>query len=178
LGDRGHSAVALNSLGIVARHQGDYGRAEALSTEALNSFRERGDKAGIALALNGLGLAALYQGDWRRAVRLCKESLSLRRELQDKRGIAECLHALACCAVSCADLERGSRLLAAAGRLREVIHAPLPPADEPDHQRQVAAIRAGLSEDKLATSMAEGSDMTLSDAIEYALELGRDAERM
>jgi predicted ATPase/class 3 adenylate cyclase len=178
LGDRGHSAVALNSLGIVARHQGDNERAEALSTEALNSFRERGDKAGIALALNGLGLAALYQGDCDRAVKLCKESLSLRRELQDKRGIAECLHALACCAVSCGDLERGSRLLGAAGCLRESIHAPLPPADEPDHQRQLAAIRAGLGEDGLGTSMVEGSQMAWPDAVEYALGLDRRSAGM
>jgi predicted ATPase len=93
LGGRGAApaparATALNGAGMLAYHQGDYGRATALYEEALALKRELGDKGGIAVLLNNLGEVAYAQGDYGRATVLYEESLALRRELSDKGGIA------------------------------------------------------------------------------------------
>ena len=48
--------------------------------------------------------------------------------------------------------------------------APLPPAERPDYERNLAAARAQLDEVTWQTAWAEGQAMTQEQAIAYALE--------
>jgi hypothetical protein len=65
---------------------------------------------------------------------------------------------------------RGVRLLGAADRLRETIGAPLPPQEQVDHERRLAALRAALDEPTFDAAWAEGRAMTLEEAVAEAMK--------
>jgi predicted ATPase/serine/threonine protein kinase len=105
-------AKALNGAGILARSQGDYGRAGTLLEQGLSLSQESGDELGIGTLLNILGLVAHDHGDYERAVALNEESLAIKRKLGDKRGIAISLSNLGRVAYDQGDYERASALYA------------------------------------------------------------------
>lgn len=168
--DKRRMAVSLNSLGEVARCQGDYVEAHALYEESLELRREMGEKRGVAIALGNLGHVALYQGDVERARALFTEALSLAGELVYKVAIAEYLEGLAGVAVADGRPARAARLLAAAECLLTALHGRLEPPDQAEYERTIAAARAGLGDAAFGEAWAEGSVMTLEQAIEYAMK--------
>ncbi len=162
-------SYALNNLGSVAYYQGQFAEARARITESLAIKRELGDKLGIAYALNTLGSVALRQGDVAEAGRLYEESLAIRRALGERLGVAECLEGLAGLAGVEGRAARSAQLFGAAEVLREAIGAPLPPCDRAGYDRNLSVARAGLHEDAFAAAWASGREMTLEQAVEYAL---------
>jgi tetratricopeptide (TPR) repeat protein len=156
----GYAPVVANSLsdlvGVVARYQGDYVRAALLLETSLARFRESGYKRGIAMTAYNLGFVARARGDEARAVALFGESLRLRQELGDRRGIAECLEALAAIAVTQDQPQRAARFCGAAAALREALGVPIPPIDQHDHDRTLAAARAQLDDATFAAAWEEG----------------------
>ncbi|MFQ5796017.1 MAG: BTAD domain-containing putative transcriptional regulator [Candidatus Bipolaricaulia bacterium] len=172
LGDKLGIADSILYLGHVAQYQDDLGRATALYEESLVLCRGLENKQGIALSLFHLGNVAVGQGDLGRAVALYEESLILRQEIGDKGGIALCLEGLAGVACANGQPEQAARLFGAAEALREAIGFPLMPPDRTllDYDRNVAAVRAELSEDAFEAAWTEGRAMTLEQAIAYALE--------
>jgi len=159
----------LNSVGVLARQQGDYDRAVALSKESLDLFRELGDRAGIGLALSSLGAVALRRGESDRAATLLRESLSLRHEMGDRRAVAEGLEAMASVSVAQGRDERAARLFGAAESLRQQLGAPLPPSDRPEYDEWVDTLRARLGEARFAQAWAEGRAIPSDRATAYAL---------
>lgn len=170
LGDKRALATSLFNLGEVAQYKGDYGRAAELQNESLALKREVGDKRGITFSLANLGDIARCQGDYNRATTLYEESLVLCREIGDKRGVTFCLEGLAEVACTQADYERAARLFGAAEALREAIGAPLPGVKRADYEGNVKSARAGLHEETFADLWAQGREMQLKRAIDYALE--------
>ena len=106
LGDERATARTLNSLGVVARSQGDLARAEELFVESLERKRRLGDQAGIAVTLSNLGVVANDRRDFERAADLLAQALAV----DEATGSASAM------AVSCANL--GSVLIRA-GRAAE-----------------------------------------------------------
>jgi tetratricopeptide (TPR) repeat protein len=94
LGDKFGIADGLNSLGGVARRQGDYRAARALGEESLAIYRELGYKRGIISVLGDLARLSNAQGDGEQARALGEESLALSRELGMKLGITGTLNIL------------------------------------------------------------------------------------
>ncbi len=88
LGDKRGTATALNSLGWLAFHLGEFDRARALSEEALLLHQELGEKRGAAVALFNVGSVALHRSDYPTALSLFDQSIALRREIGDRRGCA------------------------------------------------------------------------------------------
>jgi predicted ATPase/class 3 adenylate cyclase len=169
LGDKEGTSHSLRLLGLVAQNDGDYGRAKVLFEESLSLLREIEDKWGIAHSLRLLGSVAQSEGDYPRAAELYKESLILGSELGDKEGIARCLEGLGAVAGAEGPLEHAVRLYGAAEALREAIDAPLQPSHRSEHDRDVAALRAGLGEEEFTEAWAQGRAMQLKQAIDYAL---------
>jgi non-specific serine/threonine protein kinase len=122
------------------------------------------------VVLISLGDVVRHQGDHDRAVTLFEESLTLHRDLGHKHGIADGLERLAGAACGQGQWERAARLFGAAEALREAIDVPRPPADRPDLERSLVALRAGLDERALAAAWAEGRALTLEQAVAVALE--------
>ncbi len=70
-------ALALNSLGRIAREQGAHARASLLLTESLTLIREINDSWWKVVVLFNLGLVTRQQGDLQRAMQMFEESLVL-----------------------------------------------------------------------------------------------------
>jgi len=88
-------AKALNGLGLIVLHRGDYERAVARLEEGLALSKELGDKSSAAISLAYLGLAALRADDSRRIKALREEAEAQRREFLDRQALAELLFFLA-----------------------------------------------------------------------------------
>ena len=65
---------------------------------------------------------------------------------------------------------RAARLFGAAAALREEIGAPRPPAFRSYHERNLTAVLDRLGQGAFEKAWAEGREMTLEEAIEYALK--------
>ena len=170
LKDKRGIANSLHNLGNVIYSQGDFGQARALYEESLALFREMGDKWGAAQVLNNLGMAAYRRQDYETARTLYEESLAICRDLSDKRGIAETLEAFAPLKATQSQPERAARLWGAAEALREALHSPLSPNEREEYDRNVTAARAAFGEEAFAAAWQQGRDMTIEQAIEYALQ--------
>lgn len=97
-------ARALEWLGVLNWHQGDYAAARATLEASLDLFERLGDRRSYTVVLRNLGMIALNQDepDYERAHALFAECLRLRQVLGFHHGIASSLNDLALVA-----LERG-----------------------------------------------------------------------
>ena len=103
-------AAVLSGAAALARDQGDYDQAAALSQASLALYREQGDPQGSAWALHHLGCTARDRGEYVRAATLLGESLALFRACADRRGTAWALHNLARVARDQGDADRAAAL--------------------------------------------------------------------
>ena len=172
IGDRWAIGVSLNNLGNVAIDQGRFAEARALHEEGLAIRREVGDRWAIANALNNLGNLAREQGDYAQALSLYKESLKINHELDGKWAIAYLFEDFASLAVLCLQPARALRLVGAADALRKRTGSLLSPAELSKLESKLAIARAALAADLQERLVAEGAQMTLEEAIEYAFETG------
>ncbi|MEA2574856.1 MAG: hypothetical protein QOH93_2154 [Chloroflexia bacterium] len=170
VGDRWGTSQTLNTMGDMARMQGDYDRASALYTESLHLYRELGVKRDVPASLHNLGHVALAKGDNLRAKGLFMEGLTLHQELGNKFGTAECLVGLAGVATAMQDPVRAARLLGISTGLRETLGDAIWLAERATYERYVAETRAQLDEASWRAALDEGQAMSLVHGIEYALE--------
>jgi predicted ATPase len=170
MGDHRAIAGALNNLGEVARIQGDYAEADVFYKESEALFKKAGEEPQLARLSHSLGYVARHQGDLERAVALFQESLTMFRKVGNNRGIAECLAGLADLAANQGRSQWAARLLGAAEALLRASDSTWWPADRAEYERNLAAIRAALTEEEFAVVWAEGQAMTLEQAIAYASE--------
>jgi predicted ATPase/DNA-binding XRE family transcriptional regulator len=170
-GDQPGIAVALHNLAESARQRGDYERAAALIEESLAVSRGLGLKPYVAGSLHTAGLIAARQGDLARATAILHESLALYRDLGIGIGVPLCLEALAAVAAGRGDHRTAARLLGAASSQRDILGAPLPPAERRDHERDLAACRTALGDEALAAALTVGGAMTVEEAVALALQI-------
>ena len=168
VGNKHHIAIALKDLGAIAQSQDDYKRATSLLEESLVLSREIGDKQIIAYALVELSVVVYRQGAYRRAEALLEESLFLNQDRGDKWNMIGSLGLFAMVACSQGHHERAARLFGAEEALQEAIGAPR--SEYTEQERDLAAMRAGLGEEKFAKVWAEGRAMTLEQAIAYVMK--------
>ena len=90
-------------------------------------------------------------------------------ELEDRNGVAQGLECLARVAVGNSAPARAARLWGTAERLREQIGQPMRLNHRPSYNRALAAARAALDDDAFTVAWCEGREMTLEDAVNYAL---------
>jgi hypothetical protein len=129
-----------------------------------------GDTLQIAYVLANLADAVSNLDSPATALSLYKESLTLGREVGDKRHVGTTLDGLAALAASQGETTRVARLLGAAKSLYESVGS-MP--DSPDlvvRNRALALAQGSLSEEAFAAAFAEGQEMTLDQAADYAID--------
>ena len=92
LGNELGIAIPLITLGSVATQNSDYGRANQLLNESLNSFELAQNKWGIGFVRSVLGTTAEAQGNFEQANIFFQESLEVFRSIGYKDGIAWALY--------------------------------------------------------------------------------------
>ena len=173
LGDRSGAAWSLNQRGDIAREEGEPAAALALYQRALSAFREAGDQWGIARSLTDLAQIACDQRDPGTAHGSYREALELFVNLGHKRGIARALEGFGCSALGQGDPARALAITAAAAHLRQLIGAPLIPAEQSKLDDKLQAAWTSLSDGESRAAYARGWAMSLDAAIQYAFEDSR-----
>jgi predicted ATPase/DNA-binding NarL/FixJ family response regulator len=169
IGDRRGESDSLTNLGRIAERLGDPERAIALHQQSLVATRQLGDRRGTATTLSNLAVAYLRRGDPDEAERAGREGLVLRQQMGDQEGIATSLERLAEVAVARKQVERAVRLWAAAAALRDVIGAPLAPAERASYDVIATAARSALPGDRYSAVWAAGRALSAPEAVDEAL---------
>jgi predicted ATPase len=169
-GDERGIAQSLGCLGMVALNRGNYSLARSLYEESLVIKRKLGNRQGIAYALDNLGTVASYLDEYGQAYAFLSEGLRLFNEVTDLKGLAGVLASLAYLAQLQSHYERAAILYGASEALCKSIGTSLPPADQDEYNRTIAAVRAGLTEESFECAWSAGRTMTLEQAITHALE--------
>jgi hypothetical protein len=160
-------------LGLAARYQGDYERAEALLAESLSTLRAGASAGIIAEVLTDVGVVALEQGQDELALQAFAESLGTATTYL----LGTVLEGLAGVAVAQGHPERAARLFGTAAALRTRMGTPRLPANERLYQRQVTCARDALGADRWTMLWAEGRAMSRDEAVAYGLD-GRPHARV
>jgi tetratricopeptide (TPR) repeat protein len=169
LGDRAGGAWSINQQGDIARAQGDLPAARGLYQRALSTFREAGDPWGSARSLTDLADIDRAQGDLLSAHAACREALEIFAGLGHRRGIARALEGSASLALAQGQAERALKLAAAAAHLRQSISAHLHQTEQFRLDQMLLPAWKSLSEAEGKRAWAEGSAMSLENAIQYSL---------
>jgi predicted ATPase/DNA-binding winged helix-turn-helix (wHTH) protein len=170
LGDRSGAAWSINQQGDITRDQGDLAAARSLYQRALSAFRQAGDRWGSARSAADLGYIDCAQGDYVAAQAAFREALEIFTELEHRRGIARALEGHACLAVAQGRAARALTLAAAAQRLRHLISAALPQAEQLKLDEKLASARESLSEAEVKGAWDKGSSMNLEEAVQYSFD--------
>jgi tetratricopeptide (TPR) repeat protein len=167
-GDSAGIALSLLGLGSLAIDQDNPERAVKHLEESLVLAREV--YAGIVPhILVSLGDAALIQGDNARALRVYKAALAICRETGQEPTDTGVLEGMASLAAALEDDARAARLWGAVESALQVIGATWTPEDLARDEPYLDAARSRLGEAAWEAALAEGKNMTLEEAIEYAL---------
>jgi predicted ATPase/DNA-binding SARP family transcriptional activator len=157
-------------LAQAMQEQGDHVAAHALYEESLAEAEGRGDRHAAAYARRHLARLHLEAGDAERAVTFLRESLLPLRELRDRRCTPASLEALAYAVGRRDQWADAARLFAAAEAMREATGMPLMRRDRARQEGERGVLEGRLGREALAAAWSHGRMMTLSQAIDYALE--------
>ncbi len=163
------SADSLGGLGWVSLRRADHAAACSLFEESLRLSQEAGHKRSTGSALCALGKLALLAGEYGQAASRYREALLLLYGLEEKHGVAGCLEGLAAVALGRGRLDHAAKLYGAADVVREVIGAPLPPAERPEHDHALSVARKAAGDTRFDQGWCEGRVLTLDRAFTCAL---------
>jgi tetratricopeptide (TPR) repeat protein len=161
---------SLIYLGDIALIQEELERARSLYEESISFLRALGDMNFLAYSVRRLGQLAWREGDYEKAVALFRESLIKNQAVGDQRGAIACLAAFAAVDLSQGKYERATQILAAVETQLSSIGIRLLPVDKLEYERSLAALRGRLDERTLARYWADGSAMSLDEALAFALD--------
>jgi predicted ATPase/DNA-binding winged helix-turn-helix (wHTH) protein len=173
LGLRSGAAWSLSQQGDIARELGDLDEARLFYERARSAFQEAGDQWGYARSLADVGSIAGQKGDHAAAYAAYRESLEIFTALGYRRGVARVLEGFACLALAKGAARSALVIAAAAARLRQLIGAPLPPAEQSKFDESLRPAWESLSEMESRQAWAQGGEMTPEAAVEYGWEQAR-----
>ena len=168
LDDQQGLAQVLNSMGEHARLSGDDERARRVYEESLTIAERTGNIRRQYSVLYNLAFIAQHEGDHQEAIHLLRRSLALCQDMGVPAEIARELLALAGSLGAVGEPMRAARLFGAAHAFFQRSGALVDPNDQPEHDRNIAFVRAQLGETTFADTWAEGQEMTLDQAVAHA----------
>ncbi len=112
---------------------------------------------------------AAGEGDYERAVELLTMCLSQLHQFGDKWSVAGALESLASVEVERRNSKRAAKLFGAAEVLRETVGMPLLESEYESYEKDVAAIRKDLNEEKFTQAWSAGRAMTMEQVIAFVI---------
>jgi tetratricopeptide (TPR) repeat protein len=146
---------------------GNFQLAESYYERILSNYGQTEYHQATVLASVALGNVYLQQGKLAQAEQAFIKSQQYFKELDDLMGVVYSIERLASVAVRRRDLGKAVRLYAWADGMRQ---GSRPPAEQEDVERDTAAIREMIGEEAYTTAYSEGQDMTMEQAVAYAVE--------
>src|SRR5207302_11296373 len=146
-------------------------QAQSMLEESDVLFRQAGSRMGERAALMNLAVIVLERGALVRSVALALQSLQVCRDIADASATtARCVEIAAQVLHARDAHEIVVRLLASATALRNALGAPVPPDEQPELERTLAAARSALSPQAFLEASADGCRLD----IQQAVALGAD----
>ena len=167
--DRAGIAQALNAVGELARHSGDHDRAIKAFEDGLSIARELDDVLREILILDSLTYMAIYDDDVEKADALSHEAFTLTIEVDHRPHIPAAIAAAAAVSMAEGHPNRAARLLGASHAVFEAYGFAARVSDRPDISRTTSMVQDALDSDAFDVAWAEGLEMSMEDAIDYAL---------
>ena len=164
--------ATLNGMGELTRVHGDDDRARAAYEEALEVARVVGDDQHTAMLLGCLSFLADHAGDYAEARRLACEALRLVWSAGRRVTSAEGLIVVAGPELGLGHPARAARLLGAAEEALRILSGHIAQGDVSEHARTVERLRAALGQDELDRLWADGTRLSLEQAVDLALTPG------
>jgi hypothetical protein len=165
-------AMALNDCALYGHQLGEPGRPREMLEESIALVRQAGDEWSLALTLESLAQVALDSGDVGDAWKRWSECAAICRRLEDKSNGSYAINGLARIAVMKGHYARGLRLHSAAARLLREAGRALMPMEQAVADAWVADARGELGDVEADAAWAAGEDMTLLEALDYAMAEG------
>jgi tetratricopeptide (TPR) repeat protein len=160
----------FDDLGRLACEQGNYDLATKMFNEELIMCRDIEDKHGTASALHGLGQIAQSTGNHFVAHSFYSKSIWLGSEISSLWIVIINLAAFAQLATTYEEFEKAGRLIGLIETRFPSLRFELFPTKRAEVDQSIVTARAALGEEAFATAYEEGKNMTLDEAIAYALE--------
>ena len=162
---------SLSFFAYEALFAGDIDRAGRLHEEILALSRSQGDLWVVGIVLFDLAMLRVVQQRPGEARTLGVEAIALGRRFRDRRAIGWSLGVLAGADAAQGRPERAARLLGAMQGLLESIGAPMQPSyNALIGDRLFSALLQELGEDGYQQALAAGRALSMSHAIDYAME--------
>ena len=162
-------AFALASLGKLARINGELAKAWDFYLECAELRRNIRHRSGLANTLLNLGQIALQKNDAVQAKKMFEESLELWRELQMSEVEAYILWGIGGVVGIFGQHELAAHLFGAANAAYEVFHYKMDDLDHMTYDPIIAKVRDRLGEEVFDKEWELGEQMSLSEAIKYAI---------
>lgn len=168
VGDQPGLGLVYNSIGERARLSGDDARARSAYEQSLAIAERTGDARRQYYVLYNLAFVAQHEGDHHEALRVIHRSLALCQDLGVPTDVAQELLALAGSLGALGESLRAAHLFGAAHALLQRSGTLIDPSDQPEHDRNMAFVRAQLGEAAFEAAWAEGQAMTFDKAVALA----------
>jgi predicted ATPase/class 3 adenylate cyclase len=163
----GNTKTVSYDVGDLAYYEGDYELAQKYYEDCLAWAERVASSVSIGYAKVRLGYLSLRLGDLQEAGSFFREALQLFVKAGNLYGIHFTLEGLAGLAVVEQNWERAGPLF---GYTLKQMTGPRPPVEQASIDRDLAILRANLSEAEFSNFTAEGSTMSPEQVIALALE--------
>jgi non-specific serine/threonine protein kinase len=160
--------LVYNSIGERARLSGDDATARSAYEESLAIAERTGDTRRQYYVLFNLAFVAQHEGDHQEAIRLLLRSLALCQEIGVQTDVAQELLAFAGSLGALGEQMKAAHLFGAADAFLQRSGTLIDPSDQPEHDRNIAFVRAQLGEAAFEAAWAAGQAMTLEQAVAHA----------
>ena len=168
------AAQLLTEMGHVASYHGDYQRGMQWLEEAMEIHRKMGDRGGVARALRYLGWTARLQGDYSKARSLYAESLQLLHRIQNKDDDTASLIHIGNLMLVQGSPEKFVRMVGVVDNADPDAQKTFLPFFQMETEKFKEIARATLGEEAYTAAYESGKQMSLDEAVAYALkELGQ-----
>ena len=168
LDDPWYIADTLGLLNFLAWLENDLEVAKKYSKESLDWYQKAGYQRGLVGVLNDLGDIALKESNPTHAITFYKQHLEKLMQFGDRWLIADNVEWLAVALNEAGRHEGASRLIGAADAIREMIGIPVRRVE--DHERNIAAIKNYMDDEKFSQLWKKGRKMSLEQILEYINE--------
>jgi tetratricopeptide (TPR) repeat protein len=164
------STWTLIFLGDVALTSSNPDRARSLYEETVAFLRELGDLNFLAYSVRRLAQLLWHEGHYEAALARLQESLTLNRDIADPRGIMACLAGFAAVAAAQGQFQRAAQLMGAVETQLASLGIRLLYMDKLEYDRNLAVLQTNLDERTLKKFWGTGNNLSLEEAIHFALD--------
>jgi tetratricopeptide (TPR) repeat protein len=171
----GEGTISLQSgflnlgMGIGARSQGRFDRAQRHFEEGLRIFIQMGHKGMITGMTSEIAHTQRALSNYTAAKNTYRETIKLYQDYGNRPAVAHQLECFAMIAVVEEEPQRAAKLFAAAEAIRELTGHKRSDEEEAEEAQFMSRLRVMLPEAEFNTLWAKGKSMTMEQAIELAL---------